>query len=286
MYFALLGGLFALKPLGFRSIIANYDALGMLLEESLSFVKETDMKSRIQGVLSCMQTFDYFFGVSLGELVLKHSDNLSKTLQSTAMSAAEGQKIAAMTVGTLQSIRSDDKFELFWEVVSKSATGLDVEEPKLPIHRKRPRRYDRGSSDGDIPHTVQDHYRRIYFEALDLVISGIKSHFDQPGFFYSNLEELLVKAAKKCPYDDELKFVTDFYKDDFSREELKMHLDIMATDLPADTEADLHSILHCRRELSEPQRILLSQVCKVVSLIVVMSATNAVSERSFSCLRC
>ena len=65
-----------------------------------------------------------------------------------------------------------------------------------------------------------------------------------------------------------------------------MHLNIMATDLPADTEADLHSLLRYLRELSEPQRVLLSQVCKVVSLILVMPATNAVSERSFSCLRC
>ena len=43
-----------------------------------------------------------------------------------------------MTVSTLQFIRSDDKFDFFWEVVSKSAAGL---EPKLPRHRKRPRRY-------------------------------------------------------------------------------------------------------------------------------------------------
>lgn len=36
------------------------------------------------------------------------------------------------------------------------------------------------------------------YEALDLVISGIKERFDQPGYkLYSNLEALLVKAAKK-----------------------------------------------------------------------------------------
>lgn len=270
----------------FKSIIANYEALRMLWEESLSFVKETEMKSRIQGVLSCMQTFDYFFGVSLGELVLKHSDNLSKTLQSTAMSAAEGQKVAAMTVSALQSIRSDDMFDLFWELVSKKATELDVDEPKLPRQRKRPRRYDEGQSDGNFPHAVQDHYKRIYFEVLDLVINGIKNRFDQPGYkIYSNLEELLVKAAKKCPFDEELEFVSDFYKDDLDKEELKMHLDIMAADFPADTDIDLKSILAYLKNLSKPQRVLISQVCRVVSLILVMPATNAVSERSFSCLR-
>ena len=73
------------------------------------------MKCRIQDVASCMKTFNFFFGTVLGELLLKHSDNLSRTLQSSTMSAAEGQKVAAMTVATLQSIRLDDNFDLFWK---------------------------------------------------------------------------------------------------------------------------------------------------------------------------
>jgi len=53
---------------------------------------------------------------------------------------------------------------------------------------------------GDFPDTVEDHYRRLYFEALDLVIHicGIKDCFNQPGYkIYSQLQQLLVKAAKK-----------------------------------------------------------------------------------------
>ena len=49
-----------------------------------------------------MKSFDFYFGVSLGELLLNHSDNLSKTLQSASMSAAEGQKIADMTINRRQ----------------------------------------------------------------------------------------------------------------------------------------------------------------------------------------
>ena len=49
------------------------------------------MKSRILGVAGCMKSINYFFGASLGQLILKHSDNLSKNLQATSMSAAEGQ---------------------------------------------------------------------------------------------------------------------------------------------------------------------------------------------------
>ena len=86
-----------------QSIIANYDMLQLLWEESLTFVRETDIKSRIMGVSTYMKSFDFFFGVLLGELLLLHSDNLSKSLQSSTMSAAEGQKVAAMTIKALQS---------------------------------------------------------------------------------------------------------------------------------------------------------------------------------------
>ena len=36
--------------------------------------------------------------MALGEVVLKHTDNLSKTLQSPKLSAGEGQHIATMTL--------------------------------------------------------------------------------------------------------------------------------------------------------------------------------------------
>ena len=40
------------------------------------------------------------------------------------MSAAEGQKVAAMTVKTLKSVRTDENFQAFWEKVQKTANEL------------------------------------------------------------------------------------------------------------------------------------------------------------------
>ena len=48
-----------------------------------------------------MRTFEFIYGCVLGELILRHTDNLSSTLQHKSMSAAEGQEIARMTVDTL-----------------------------------------------------------------------------------------------------------------------------------------------------------------------------------------
>ena len=85
-----------------KSIAENYHTLMRLWSESLERVKETEMKARIQGVAAQMLKFDYYFGLSLGLLILRHSDNLSKTMQRKDMSAAEGQEVTAMTVSTLK----------------------------------------------------------------------------------------------------------------------------------------------------------------------------------------
>ena len=37
-----------------------------------------------------MEKFEFLFGVVLGARILKHTDNLSKTLQSPSLTAAEG----------------------------------------------------------------------------------------------------------------------------------------------------------------------------------------------------
>ena len=83
-----------------------------------------------------MSSFDFYFGFLLGELLLNHSDNLSTTLQATQISDIDGQKLAEMTVCTLQSMRSDDNFKHFWAKVTNMAIDLDREEPRK---RKRPR---------------------------------------------------------------------------------------------------------------------------------------------------
>ena len=57
-----------------------------------------------------MQKFEYYFA---GDLILRHIDNLSKALQKTDIFASEGHEVAKMTLQTLSSLRSDEKFQLF-----------------------------------------------------------------------------------------------------------------------------------------------------------------------------
>ena len=91
----------------FRGILENYDAILELWDTILSNRPDSETRARINGVASQMKTFDYFFGASLLRLILRHTDNLSKTLQHTKMSASEGRSIARKTVATLQVIEID-----------------------------------------------------------------------------------------------------------------------------------------------------------------------------------
>ena len=50
-------------------------------DTALEMGLDAEVRSRITGVKAQMESFNYYFGISVAELVLKHGDNLSKALQ-------------------------------------------------------------------------------------------------------------------------------------------------------------------------------------------------------------
>ena len=267
-----------------KSVLDNFDVLLRLWDESLEIVKDTEMKARIQGVSAQMKKFDFFFGVSLGYLIMRHTDNLSRTLQKKEMSAAAGQEVMLLTLSSLKSVRDDSSFELFWQRVCASAEEVDVDKPTLPRRRKVPRRIDDGEA-ATFPETVEDYYRPIYFEAIDLITSCLADRFDQPGYkTYGKVQALLLKAAASQPYDEELKFVLSFYGSDFDPPLLSTHLEIFSQNF-SKQQATVSDIISFFKGCSPGQVDLMHQVSKLVRLLIVMPATNAQSERSFSAVR-
>ena len=187
------------------------------------------MKARIQGVAAQMKKFYFYFGVSLGLLILRHTDNLSRTMQKAEMSAAEGQEVMHSTLSTLQSIRDGSCLSQFWKRICASSNELNIEKPSLPRRQKTPRRSDDGSAP-TFPDTVQQHYRVVYFEALDLITSCISDRFNQPGYkTYAKVQVLLLKAAMSQVYEEELSFVKSFYGSDFDSLQLETSWNLCST---------------------------------------------------------
>ena len=151
-----------------------------------------------------------------------------------------------------------------------------------------PNRYMIGKTAGEHPENVEEEYQRQYYAALDSVITCIKEWFEQKDYeIYATLEQLLIKAILGESFVEELQKVIGFHHDDFIDDILRAQL----RTLPAVTGQGegsvntFHDIRILVKQLKKPIRNLISEVVKMIKLVIVMPATNAVSEQSFSAMR-
>ena len=63
-----------------KSILDHYTVLQELWELSYDESKDTEIRACIQRLAAQMNTFAICYAASLAELILQHTDNLSKTL--------------------------------------------------------------------------------------------------------------------------------------------------------------------------------------------------------------
>ena len=78
-------------------------------------------------------------------------------------------------------------------------------------------------------------------------------------------------------------------QNDFDAAQLKLHLDVPASNFPVSLQRDV-TVMDVRKHIqikimSSAEKLLISQVLTLLHLILVMPATNASSERSFSMMR-
>ena len=79
-----------------------------------------------------------FFGINLSYKLYEMTDNLSKSLQWTKMPAIKGKKCADLVIDTLRSMRNDEDFDSFFEVVRKAANPIKpLGKSTLPRKRKK-----------------------------------------------------------------------------------------------------------------------------------------------------
>ena len=118
---------------------------------------------------------------------------------------------------------------------------------------------------------------------IDLVTSTIKERFEQKGFqMLQKLERVL--TIKEPQQVDIIKDVVSFYGADLNNADcLQTQLNALHTAAGSETTlTDVESVVTYLKSLNSVEKQYYSEVIKVV--ILVMPATNAVSERSFSAL--
>ena len=86
--------------------------------------------------------------------------------------------------------------------------------------------------------------------------------------------------------NDEIDELISFYKTDFNKIQLTAQLETYYTNYPAMKNKCQHDVLGLVKGFSPAEKTMLSEVMKMVRLLLVMPATNAISERLFSTMRC
>ena len=107
----------------------------MLWDWSLENCSCSEMKPRIREIEVYTIKFFYYFGIYLAQLIFSYTNNLSQTLQATWMTAVDAQVVSRACVTTLESIYSENEFNLFWNKVKQFAEKHIIDEPHLRVEK-------------------------------------------------------------------------------------------------------------------------------------------------------
>ena len=134
----------------------------------------------------------------------------------------------------------------------------------MPRVRKAPKRLDDGSAPHAAP-TPAAYYRAEYYKLVDSAITQLKDRFCQPG-----IDDVMA----------DLNFLEKYPEIEMSR--LRAQLQMFQLDNNFTTTREAPDFLS---KLSPECRQMLSQVKVLVRLLLVIPASSAEAERSFSTLR-
>ena len=117
----------------------------------------------------------------------------------------------------------------------------------------------------------------------------IKDCFDREDFkMDALLEQVLLKATKHDEYEEELKEVIQFYKEDFYESLVRLQLLTFSINFQSATKKDanitLPTIWTYLQKFPSGIKLLLSQAIPLAKLVLVTTATKTTSDQSFGAI--
>ena len=197
------------------------------------------------------------------------------------MSVVSSKRLVMLTVETISNLRNSESFDALYDLCLREIPNIKfVEQPVLKRKRKEPKysllHYLEGyesRSEAHHPTIPCDDYRKQFYQAIDVLISSVRDHFDQPSFLvFENLESLLIKTLKGEETSAEMKIAQEKYATDVNMSDLNVEL-------------HFHHLLKEMRLLENPENKFLVNVCKICRILAVNPASSATAERTFSLAR-
>ena len=95
---------------------------------------------------------------------------------------------------------------MFFEKVRASKRKLEINDLKLPKERKSSSHYEEGEAPVEFVSTVEEHYRQIFYQAVDMVVSCIRDRIQQKDYIETlqAMEILCLKVFREEDFGHEL----------------------------------------------------------------------------------
>ena len=184
----------------------------------------------------------------------------------------------------------DEEFSLFYQKSICVAKKLDIGEPMLQRQRRRPPRYE----DGSTPHvhsSVEDYYRSIYYEACDLLLGELERRFENQHVPVALcMEQTLIKAANKQDFLGDLEcfqkscFGKDVDASDLTRQ-LPLLYDVIQKEIPSIKKVTSVQTICDAINKHVTYKGMLPAVHNFIRLFLTVPISASTSERSFSALK-
>lgn len=273
-----------------KAVITNYNVIISELD-IIAAESHNETGSKAAGLMTLMEKFSTYFGLKMSYLVFSITEQLSLTLQNSHLNAQEAISAAKATQSYLKRLRCDTEFNQFYQNTVEEAKDL-TDEPVLPRQRRLPARYDDGNPNYNYS-SLQEYYRRFYYEVLDLLVNELSRRFNQSTFnTLEEFETLLVDSCNGITVQPSSSF-KKMYESDICMDRLLMQLPLLP-DL-VKTANEKHNMAIKRvtsiNTLSEIFNkcnfavTMLSEVSKLIRLYFTVPLSSATAERTFSCLR-
>jgi hypothetical protein len=200
----------------------------------------------------------------------------------------------------VKRLRTEEKFDSIYHGCIDKAKKLDID----PITEKRssslPIRYQNGTP--PVKLTEKEKLRKVYFEVIDTVMASIDDRFQEQTLPSAVQYFLAGKTFFMGNGDwiDTEKYLSDYFGDEFDIEMLKPQRDMLlhrivsadkaSEECMPDQLAESYTFATFSQAMQEEAKmdngnVSFPELGKLISLIMILPATSAECERSFSNLR-
>ncbi len=255
-----------------RSVLTQYKSVLTATEEmSKSTIMEISAKA--SGLHDRFLRGNTILGIVLAEDVLSVLEELNISLQQRSQTTSGMLAAVEHLTRGIQDKRSEEHFDQLYSRASQVVTSLNLQPIKMPHVRMPPKRFTGPATQHHHP-TAQEYYRMQYFSTLDTAVVQCTERFSQEGLQrLQKLEDVLI-SGKIDPVLDEYP--------ELNAMALEVQLKMFQANYKYATSPEVADIL---REMVPEVRHLFKQVEVLLRLLMVVPASSAEAERSFSALR-